>query len=311
MNLFETTIIFVLLIGIGQILRRTKFDDIIRRILYTFIIYIALPALVLAAFLKNPIHFSNFILTFIAIVILIFGIFVAFFASKFLNLDKQSAGSFIITSAHANTGFLGYPISFYFFGSTGLFYAVLYDLGMFIGLITVVTFTAGIYGKGMPNKHKHDILFNFFKFPPLYAFIFGMLIGNFTNVEGAIMADAVNLFELLGSMSLFFTLLYLGMYLNVKKIFKFIKISVISSFIKLGVIPVFAFLIICLMGLLNIPLSPVEKNIILLQSLMPSGLMTIMLAVHYKLNSDVASGNVIVTTLISFLLLFVLSVVLF
>ncbi len=309
MNLFETTIIFVLLIGIGQILRRTNFGDIIRRILYTFIIYIALPALVFAAFLKNPIHFSNFILTFIAIVILIFGIFVAFFASKFLNLDKQSTGSFIITSAHANTGFLGYPVSFYFFGSTGLFYAVLYDLGMFIGLITIVTFTASIYRKGRTTKS--DILLNFFKFPPLYAFIFGMLIGNFTDVEGAIMADAVNLLELLGSTSLFFTLLYLGMYLDVRKIFKFIKISVLSSFIKLGVIPVFAFLIICLMGFLNIPLSPVEKNIILLQSLMPSGLMTIMLAVHYKLNSDVASGNVIVTTLISFLLLFVLSVVLF
>ncbi len=309
MNLFETTIIFVLLIGIGQILRRTNFGDIIQRILYTFIIYIALPALVFAAFLKNPIHFSNFILTFIAIVILIFGIFVAFFASKFLNLDKQSTGSFIITSAHANTGFLGYPVSFYFFGSTGLFYAVLYDLGMFIGLITIVTFTASIYGKGRTTKS--DILLNFFKFPPLYAFIFGMLIGNFTDVEGAIMADAVNLLELLGSTSLFFTLLYLGMYLDVRKIFKFIKISVLSSFIKLGVIPVFAFLMNCLMGFLNIPLSPVEKNIILLQSLMPSGLMTIMLAVHYKLNSDVASGNVIVTTLISFLLLFVLSVVLF
>jgi len=185
---------------------------------------------------------------------------------------------------------------------------VLYDLGMFIGLITVVTFTAGIYGKGRTTKS--DILLNFFKFPPLYAFIFGMLIGNFTDVEGAIMADAVNLFELIGSTSLFFTLLYLGMYLDIKKIFKFIKISVLSSFIKLGIIPVFAFLIICLMELLNIPLSPVEKNIILLQSLMPSGLMTIMLAVHYKLNFDVASGNVIVTTLISFLLLFVLSVVL-
>ncbi|OQX22024.1 MAG: hypothetical protein BWK75_01770 [Candidatus Altiarchaeales archaeon A3] len=308
MNLFEAIIIFVLLLGIGQILRRTKFEDIIRSILYTFIIYIALPALVLAAFLKNPIHFSNFILTSIGFVILLFGIFAAFFTSKFLNLDKPSIGSFIITSAHANTGFLGYPISFYFFGSTGLFYAVLYDLGIFIGLITVVTFTAGIYGKG--RQDKLDILLNFFKFPPLYAFIFGMLIGNFVNAEGIII-DVINLFELIGSTSLFFTLLYLGMYLDIKKIFKFIKISMLSSFIKLVVIPLFALLIICAIEYLNIPLNPMEKNIILLQSLMPSGLMTIMLAVHYKLNVDVASGNVIVTTLISFFLLFVLSVVLF
>jgi len=123
------------------------------------------------------------------------------------------------------------------------------------------------------------------------------------------MADTVNLFELIGSTSLFFTLLYLGMYLDIGKISKFIKISVLSSVIKLGVIPAFALLIICLMGLLNIPLTPMEKNIILLQSLMPSGLITMILAVHYKLNSDIASGNVLVTTLIFFFLLFVLSAV--
>lgn len=304
MNLFETVILFVLLLGIGQILRKTNFVDIIQRSLYTFIIYITLPALVLSAFLKHPIHFSNFILTFVALIILIFGIFVSFFASKFLNLDRQYAGSFIITSAHANTGFLGYPVSFYFFGSAGLFYAVFYDLGMFIGLITIVAFTAGIYGKGT----KLGGLLNFFKFPPLYAFIFGMLVGNFMDVK--IIRDAINLFELIGSTSLFFTLLYLGMYLNIKKIYRYIKISVFSSFIKLGVVPVFAFLIIFLMEPL-IPLNPVEKNIILLQSLMPSGLMTIVLAVHYKLNIDVASGNVVLTTLACLLLLLVLSVVLF
>lgn len=302
MNLFETVILFVLLLGIGQILRKTNFIDIIQRSLYTFIIYITLPALVLSAFLKHPIHFSNFILTFVALIILIFGIFVSFFASKFLNLDRQYAGSFIITSAHANTGFLGYPVCFYFFGSTGLFYAVFYDLGMFIGLITIVAFTAGIYGKGTKLG-----LLNFFKFPPLYAFIFGMLVGNFIDVK--IIRDAINLFELIGSTSLFFTLLYLGMYLNIKKIYRSIKISVFSSFIKLGVVPAFAFLIIFLMEPL-IPLNPVEKNIILLQSLMPSGLMTIVLAVHYKLNTDVASGNVVLTTLACLLLLLVLSVVL-
>jgi len=304
MDLFETIIIFVLLLGTGQILRRTKFKKTIQHILHTFIIYFALPAMVLAVFLKSPVHLSNFTLTFVGFGILVFGIFAAFFGAKFLNLDKESTGSFIITSAHANTAFIGYPVSFYFFGSAGLFYAVFYDLGMFIGLITLVTFVSGIYGK--ERKNKTDVLLNFFKFPPLYAFIFGILIGNWTS-EGETAADMINLFELLGSTSLYFTLIYLGIYIDTGKIFGLAKISLISSFIKMGIAPLFALLIIYVAGYTNIQLSEMEKEIVILQSIMPSGLMTIILATHYKLNLDIATNNVLITTLIFFFILLTLS----
>jgi len=305
LELFAILIIFLFLLGIGQILRRTRFKGKIRSALHVSIIYVVLPCLVLATFLKNPIHLSNFILTFIAFIILLFGIFVAFLISKILNLDAQSMGSFIITSAHANTGFLGYTISFYLFGSAGLFYAVIYDLGMFIGLITIVTFTASIYGK---NKQGKYAFLNFFKFPPLYAFMFGMLIGNFIDAKD-IMHEAINLFEIVGSISVYLVIFYLGMYIDIGKIFKFFKISIVSSFIKLVIPPLFAFLIIYLIEPLNILLTPMEKNIILLQSLMPSGLITMALAVNYKLNSDLASTNILVTTILFLFLLFVFSIV--
>lgn len=306
MDPFETLLVFAVCLGIGQILRKTKFNEEIKNFLYIFIIYFALPALVLAVFLKNQISYSDFIITSIALTILIFTIFVAFFASKFLkflSLSKNSRGSFIITSSHANTGFLGYPLAFYFFNSSGLFYAVLYDLGMFIGLITIITFIASFYG--INEKNNREIFINFFKFPPLYAFIIGILIGN-SNFGFYTPTEVINFLELIGSTSLYLTLLYLGMHFDTK-IFKKIKISIISSIIKLGISPIFAILIIYAISNI-ISLNSMEKNIIILQSLMPTGLMTLILAAHYKLNLEIASANIITTTFLSIILIFILFV---
>jgi len=290
-------IIFVLVLLTGQILRKTKYRQDIQKFLSIIIIYISLPALVLATFLKNPINISNFVLTPIAFIILMFSIFIAFLISKFLNLDKKSAGSFIITSAHANTGFIGYPVSFYLFGSAGLFYAVIYDLGVFIGLITIVSYVAGIYGEG-----KKGIFINFLKFPPLYAFILSIIL-----IHWDIKIPEINILELIGSTSLYFTLIYLGIYIDTGKIFGLAKISLISSLIKIGIAPIFALLIIYVAEYTNIQLSEMEKEIVILQSIMPSGLMTIILATHYKLNLDIATNNVLITTLIFFFILLTLS----
>lgn len=284
------TILFSLII-LGQFFRKLNFYKNVGKILHFLILYICLPSLVISTFWKLEFAISSLAITLTGFCVIFSCIIVSFLISKNLKIDNLKKGSFIITSSHANTGFLGYPLIFYFLGSAGLYYAVFYDLAMFISLLTIISLVASYFGS---KKLDLSHLKSFLKFPPLFAFILGIILNNFVVQNYSV----INLLNGIGSLSIYLVIFYLGVEINLCDIRKFNKVMPFSLLTKLLISPLIAFLIVSILSF-----NKLQILAIVLQAGMPSGMLTLVLSKHYKLDTKFTSTNIFSSTIFGFLTL--------
>ncbi|MCS4541672.1 MAG: AEC family transporter [Euryarchaeota archaeon] len=232
-------------------------------------------------------------LTLAALTIVLICAGISFILSSFFNFQKISRGSFIVTSAHANTGFLGYPICFYFFGLPGLAYAVFYDLGMFLSLLTLITFISIYYRNGKTSIFVG--LKNYLTFPPLVALLLGSSLYYLDiNAPDFIFTTL----HYVGLVSLPLVVLSLGLVLELSAIRKSVMPAIAVSVIRLIVSPIIGVVVATMFDIIDL-----GKNIAIVQAAMPSGLMPLVLAVYYKLDLKLVSAAIFLSTILSFITL--------
>jgi len=101
---------------------------------------------------------------------------VAYLFTRWLRLERRTAGAFIIVSMLGSTAFLGYPLVRGLFGdgSTEFTAAVFYsELGTLIPILTVAVIVASRYGEG--ERFTWRNLLAVLKFGPFVAFLIGLL----------------------------------------------------------------------------------------------------------------------------------------
>ena len=198
----------VLVFFIGFFLKRIKVlhyenGDLLLKIVFN----LTLPALVFISVAEIELSINYIFLPLIAALIILLNFSVAFLFCNKLQLPNTTRGTFIIGSMIMNTGFV-LPFILARYGNESLAIYTIFDFGNMLMIFTFGYFIAMRFGK---NGNLKIDLRKFLKLPPIWALLLG-LVFNFMNWEISPMTQ--NIFEMIGTPTVFLTMLALGCYFH-------------------------------------------------------------------------------------------------
>jgi auxin efflux carrier (AEC) len=294
MNAIETTILsIILMIALGYVLKRIDFlsekdIDPFNKI----VMYILLPCMIFhALYNSNLASIPN--LGILPLVILsssvITGI-VSYFILKQLKLDDRTLWSVLVTVMIANTGFMGYPVTLGIFGQEGFLRAIFCDIATLCTFLLLSFILIMKFGGTIKTAIK-KIAF----FPPLWAVIFGLIL-NFVNIPiGPVLDNTINY---LGQGAIPLIMVTLGLSIDFSALSRSKSMIVFTSIMKLAFFPLVAFFVAGYLGLVNL-----ESTVSIVEAAMPSGMMSLLLAITYKLDFELTSDCILINTVISLITL--------
>ncbi|CAB0151563.1 hypothetical protein PSI9734_01937 [Pseudidiomarina piscicola] len=179
---------FVFIAGyviIGLLLRRSQqFAQNTGQILNAYVIYVALPALVLQ---KIPLLTFGKELLYPALIpwlLLLLTVPMVLTLARWRGWPRATTGAMLIVIPLGNTSFVGFPMVEAFFGAEGIPYALLYDqLGSFFILSIYATIIAAIYshqpGESAKRPSARTIAWKILRFPPFVALVIAFMVRDF------------------------------------------------------------------------------------------------------------------------------------
>lgn len=290
MNEIEITILsIVIMIALGYILKRLDFlseDDITP--LNKIVMNILLPCMIFSALFSadlSAIHKLGVLPITIICSSFIVGI-ISFIILKKFGFDDKRLWSVLVTVMIANTAFMGYPVNLGVFGDAGFLRAIFCDLGttsifLILSLLLVLKFG------GTPRAAVKDILL----FPPLWAVVLGIIF-NLCNIPiGPVVDNVVNY---LGDGAIPLIMISLGLSINLGGL-KWNKDMVcFTSIMKLFIFPIVMFAFVTVFHF-----TGYEYTIAIVEAAMPSGMLSLMLAVNYGLDYHLTSDCILMNTVFS------------
>lgn len=283
MAISETVLSIILpvfsIIGLGYIFahfKKINLDSIVE-----ILLYITIPALVIASLSRKPIVISEF--TLIAISAISIMSVTALASFIYLSVtNKRGHRGFYLTTIFMNAGNLPFPLALLAFGDDGLALTV-----MFYVVMSILVYSLGIYiAKGSGG------LAETLKLPLIYSVVFAVIL----NLSGyKLPAPILTTCEMLGVATIPLMLVSLGYQLYSTKL-SHIKESLAASFIRIGVglgAGIIAVTVLNIDGLL--------RQIILLSAVMPSAVITFIFSYRYNVQHELVASTVAISTLISIL----------
>jgi len=296
MNSYETIIAIVVLILIGYICRRLEFlrpED--AKTLNKIVVYIAIPSLIFLAMSRADLSGIMILgtITFICLMVgLVCGV-IAYIFAHLMNYSKKTKWTLVTTSAMLNSGFMGYPVVLGVFGGAGMVSAVFYDIGSVIIFISFGLLLILAYG----GKFQ-DILRESVFFPSIIAITLGIL-ANLLNIPlGNIVP---NILDYLSGAAIPLIMLSLGLSLEFKEVKERFNLASFVTVIRLVISPLIAIVLATILGL-----SGLNYSVAVVQAGMPSGMLTMVLAIAYNLDVKVTAACVFLSTALSMVSLTVL-----
>ncbi|BDZ69583.1 AEC family transporter [Methanobacterium petrolearium] len=296
MNSYETILAIVVMILIGYVCRRYEFlkpED--TQTLNKIVVYIAIPALIFLAMyhadLSNIRTFGT--ITLICITMGIISGIIAYFFTHFKGYSAKTRWGVVTASALFNSGFLGYPVVLGVFGATGLVRAVFYDVGSTLLFISFGIFFLIRYGGSYKDIIKKSVLF-----PPLLAVICGVFANLLHLQLGSVITSTLNY---LSGAAIPMIMISLGLSLEFKGIKEYFDVASFVSVLKLIISPMIAMVIVGLVGL-----SGLDRTVTIVEAGMPSAMLSLVLAVTYKLDVKVTAACIFMSTALSIITITVL-----
>ncbi len=251
-------------------------------------VYILAPALVADSLYTTTIPPQNAAQLLLGVLIIAFILFLlVYLISYLLKFPTITRKSLIATTLHPNNGNMGLPLVDFALGAAGLERAIIYMIGSSILLF-------GIAPAILAGTSLKDSLKVTFKLPLMWAILAGLSLRFFQIKIPFNLGEALHL---LGRAAIPVALIILGMEL-VKTNFKVTNFELISLNIRLVLAPLIALLV----GKI-IQLHPLDLQVFILQSAMPTAVNTIVLAAEFGGESTKVARTIVVTTLLSFLTL--------
>lgn len=294
MNAIEITIIsIVLMIGLGYFLKRIDFlseKDIDP--LNKIIMYILMPCMIFSAFYSADMSLlpTLGILPFVILTASIGSGVISYIVLKRLHYDDKKIWSVLVTVMTANTAFMGYPVTLGVYGHPGFLRAIFCDLAttcMFLLLSFVLVLKFG----GTVKRAFREILL----FPPLWAVVLGISF-NLLNIPiGPVLDKTVNY---LADGAIPLIMISLGLSIELGGLARSKAMVIFTSIVKLGVFPLIALIVVSLLGLTGL-----QHDVGIIEAAMPSGMLSLLLAITYKLDYDLTSDCILINTVISLITL--------
>ena len=278
-KLFEVLSPVFFIVGIGYFLGKKK-SDIDTTFITNYSANFGAPALFIFAITSSGVTYSVFSEYFIYSVIAltcfaIIGVIFLFFMKK--DISRELPPFFL-----PNTGNMGIPICLFAYGSLGMGVAAAIS-----SLVVLLHFTANVF---LASK-KFDIKI-ILKTPSTYAVIVAVA---FLYFDLEMPKFILNTVMLLGYAMIVLILMSLGVSLTQMKVFS-IKTSLISSTGRVIIGPIIGIILIKIFNL-----SGYAAGVLLIQSSMPSAILTYLIASMYSPKEivDSISSMIVVSTLMS------------
>ena len=290
MNAIEITILsIVLMIGLGYILKRIEFisvNDV--DVLNNIVIFILLPCMIFSALYTADLSLlpKLGILPFVILASSFVTGIISYFILKMLNMPNKKLWSVLITVMIANTGFMGYPVSLGIYGHEGFLRAIFCDIATMI-IFLILSFALVLKFGGSPKAAVKKITL----FPPLWAIILGISLNLFNIPIGPVFENTINY---LGNGAIPLIMLSLGVSIDLAGIKRSKAMIAFTSIIKLAFFPLIAFVIVSFLGLTDL-----QYSVSIVEAAMPSGMLSMILAITYKLDFELTSDCILINTVIS------------
>ncbi|MDO5848640.1 MAG: AEC family transporter [Methanobrevibacter sp.] len=215
---------------------------------------------------------------------------ISYIILKSLHFDDRKVWSIVVTVMIANTAFMGYPVNLGIFGNSGFLRAIFSDLGtLFIFIILSFVLILKFGGSSKVAIKKVAL------FPALWAVILGILLNAFNVPIGPVLDNVINY---LGQGAIPLIMISLGLALNLNGLHKNIPSIAFTSVVKLFIFPLIACIIVSLLHL-----SGLEYDVAIVEAAMPSGMLSLLLAITYDLDYHVTSDCILSNTLFSLITL--------
>ena len=278
-KLFEVLFPVFFIVGIGFILGKRK-SNIDTTFITNYSANFGAPALFIFAITSSGVSYEVFSEYFFYSILAlscfaIVGVIFLFFMKK--DISRELPPFFL-----PNTGNMGLPICLFAYGSLGMGVAAAIS-----SLVVLLHFTANIF---LASK-KFDIKI-IFKSPSTYAVIVAVAYLYF---DLEMPKFVINTVMLLGYAMIVLILMSLGVSLTQMKVFS-LKSSLISSIGRVIIGPIIGFILIKIFNL-----SGYAAGVLLIQSSMPSAILTYLIASMYSPKEivDNISSMIVVSTLMS------------
>ena len=294
MNAIEITILsIILMIGLGYVLKRIDFlaeKDI--GPLNKVVMYILMPCMIFHALYYADLSLISK-LGILPIIILASSLItgaVSYIILKQFNFDDVKLWSVLVTVMIANTAFMGYPVNLGIYGQEGFLRAIFCDIAT-LCIFLILSFILILKFGGTAKTAVRKITF----FPPLWAVILGLFF-NFLNIPiGPVLDNTINY---LGQGAIPLIMLALGLSIDFSGLSRSKSMIVFTSIFKLMFFPFVAFLFVSFLGL-----SDLQYNVTIIEAAMPSGMLSLLLSISYKIDYQLTSDCILINTVISLITL--------
>jgi len=174
--------LILLYLCIGVLARRIpKFTDDTPVILNAFVLYIALPALILQKIPALTFSTALLIPAVVPWILLLIVVATVLLLSRLFGWSRDITAALLIVLPLGNTSFLGFPMIEAFFGGDHLPYALIYDqVGSFVALATYSTILAAAYSPSAEKATLKSMSLKILTFPPFLALMLALLLRNFS-----------------------------------------------------------------------------------------------------------------------------------
>lgn len=290
--ILENLVLVLGLIALGSLMKRSgAFPENTSDVLNKFVLYIALPAIILVNIPKATLNSDMIIPIAVHWSFLILHIVILFILYKWLKFSKSVLGALIIVSTVGNTAFLGIPMVKGFLGSQAIPYAVLYDqMGSGITFILYGAFVLPLF-TGEKKKTSKEVLIKLFTFPAFLALLGGFVLkflplpfifNNFLlNISGTLVPCAM---------------LAVGFQMKYRFGYSTMKPLALGLWLKLIMMPLIVLMTLKLLGINNL-----ASQVSVLQSGMPPMITAGAMAVSADLESELSVSLVGYGLIISFI----------
>ena len=301
MNEIEITILsIILMIGIGYVLKRIDFlseKDI--NPLNKIVMNILLPCMIFSALYSSDLSLipKLGILPFVILISSFVTGLVSFVILKKLGYDDKKLWSVLVTVMIANTAFMGYPVNLGIFGHEGFLRAIFCDIATMC-IFLILSFVLVIKFGGTVKKAIRRIAL----FPPLWAIVFGLGL-NILNVSIGPVLD--NTVRYLGNGAIPLIMISLGLSIDLGGLSRSKSMVAFTSVMKLVFFPAVAFVAVLFLGL-----SDLQYTVAVVEAAMPSGMLSLVLAITYNLDYQLTSDCILINTVISLITLPVIIMIL-
>jgi len=286
LELFANNILPILLVAsFGFLIQKLlKIDP---RPLSQITFYVLSPALVFTLLLSAGIEGAQVLsmMGFAAAVVLL-TVGVSYVLGRAFGLRGKRGAAFLLTTTFMNAGNYGLSLNQFAFGDLGLALASIY----FVASV-MLTNSLGVYIASVGGSSTIQALKGLAKVPAVYAIPLALVVRAF---DITLPLPISRPLELLSLATIPLMLLLLGMQISRAGIPPYPKLLSASVAIKLLVAPAIALLVSPLFG----P-EGLARDVGVLQSAMPTAVMTTIIAIEYDTEAAFVTGAVLVSTLLS------------